>query len=111
MIQPTPKLYVHLDENGVMRVGNTQVMLDSVVASFDQGHSAETIRAQYPALSLEEVFGAIAYYLANRQEVQEYLQRQEALYDRLRAESKQQPSEVMQRLRAVKFAANKEFGP
>ena len=102
MIQPAPKLYVDLDEHGVMRVGNTRVMLDSVVASFEQGHTAETIRAQYPVLALEEVYGAIAYYLANRQEVTAYLQRQQALYDRLREESNRQPSDVMQRLRAAK---------
>ena len=40
-------------------------MLDSVVAAFHQGHSAETIAQQYPALSLEEIYGAITYYLAN----------------------------------------------
>jgi uncharacterized protein (DUF433 family) len=102
MIQPHTKSYVKVDEHGVMRVGDTRVMLDSVVASFEQGHTAETIRAQYPALTLEEVYGAITYYLANRQEVAEYLQRQQALYERLRDESNQQPSEVMRRLRAVK---------
>jgi len=48
-----------LDETGVYRIGNTRVMLDSVLAGFQQGHSAETIRQQYPALSLEEVYGSI----------------------------------------------------
>ena len=38
------KSYVRLDENGVLRVGAGRVMLDSVVAAFQQGHSAETIR-------------------------------------------------------------------
>jgi hypothetical protein len=36
------KSYVHVDEHGVMRVGNSRVMLDSVVASFEQGYSPET---------------------------------------------------------------------
>jgi hypothetical protein len=53
------KAYVRVDENGVYRVGMTRVMLDSVVAAFRQGHSAETIRQQYPALTLEEVYGSI----------------------------------------------------
>jgi uncharacterized protein (DUF433 family) len=102
MIQRNPKPYVRVDEHGVMRVANTRVMLDSVVASFDEGLAPETIRTQYPALTLEEVYGAITYYLANRQEVDEYLQRQRALYDRLRDESTRQPNEAMQRLRALK---------
>ncbi len=40
------KTYVRRDEHGVLRVGGTRVMLDSVVAGFDQGHSAETIAQQ-----------------------------------------------------------------
>jgi len=52
------------------------------VIAFQQGHSAETIQQLYPALSLEEVYGAIAFYLANRDEVDQYLERQEQLWDR-----------------------------
>ena len=58
--------YVRLDEHGVLRVGGTRVMLDSVVVAFQQGHSPETIQQQYPVLTLEEVYGAVAYYLATR---------------------------------------------
>ncbi len=43
--------YVTTDEHGVMRAGHTRVMLDSVIASFHEGNSAETIGQQYPALS------------------------------------------------------------
>ena len=55
-----PKIYVHLDEHQVLRVAHTGVMLDSLLASFQQGYSAEAIQQQYPALTLEEVYGAIA---------------------------------------------------
>src|SRR5262245_41338709 len=102
MIQPVPKMYVQADEHNVLRVGNTRVMLDAVVASFDAGHTAESIQGQYPALSLAEVYGAIAYYLTHRAEVGEYLRRQGARWDALRAEAQRQPSEVAQRLRALK---------
>ncbi len=64
-----PKSYVRTDEHGVMRVGGSGVMLDSVVARFQQGHSPETIQQQYPALSLEEVYGALTWYLAHAEEV------------------------------------------
>jgi hypothetical protein len=46
--------YIRVDENGVYRVGTSRVMLDSVVAGFHLGHSAETIKQQYPVLTLEE---------------------------------------------------------
>ena len=39
--------YVRLDEHDVYRVGQGRVMLDSVVAAWQQGHSPEAIRSQY----------------------------------------------------------------
>ena len=98
------KSYVQMDEQGVMRVGKTRVMLDSVVAGFEQGHSPETIQQQFPALNLEEVYGAITYYLAYRDDVQAYLKRQDALWEKLRAEGDKQSSPVVKRLRALKAA-------
>jgi uncharacterized protein (DUF433 family) len=94
------KNYVRLDEHGVMRVGATRVMLDSVVAGYQQGHSAETIRHQYPALSLEEVHGAIAFYLANQAEVEDYLRRQNQLWEQERMKAEQSASPALQRLRS-----------
>lgn len=102
------KSYVRTDEHGALRVGGTRVSLDSVVYAFRQGHSAETICDQYPALSLEEVYGAIAYYLGNREEVQQYLERQEKLWDVMRERAEQDPSPVVQRLRALRAAALRE---
>jgi uncharacterized protein (DUF433 family) len=100
--------YVRVDENGVYRVGTTRVMLDSVVAAFRQGHSAETIKQQFPALSLEEVYGSIAYYLAHAAEIDAYLQRQDAVWEELRSRSEEQPSAVVERLRALTNAGARE---
>ncbi len=99
-MQPS-KSYVWVDEHGVMRVGKSRVMLDSIVASFEQGYSPETIQQQYPALSLEEVYGAIAWYLSNADEVFRYLDRQNALWAQWRAKAAAQSSPVVQRLRAL----------
>jgi len=93
------EIYVRLDENSVMRVGKTRVMLDSVVAAFQQGHSPETIQQEYPALKLEEVYGAVAYYLANQDEVDRYLKRQGQIWNELREKSGQASNPVVQRLR------------
>lgn len=93
--------YVRDDEHGVKRVGNTHVMLDSIVAAFQQGHSAETIVQQYPAVTLEQVYGAITYYLANKSEVDRYLQRQDEVWKRERARAEQTVSPVLARLRNI----------
>jgi len=85
-----------------MRVLGTRVMIDSVVAGFQQGLSAETIQQQYPALSLEEVYGAIAYYLRHREQVDRYLTQQQQTWDALRSDSAANNNAVIQRLRALR---------
>ena len=57
---------------------------------------------QYPALSLEEVYGAIAYYLAHKDEVHTYLKQQDALWEAWRAKSAVQSHPVVERLRALR---------
>jgi uncharacterized protein (DUF433 family) len=94
--------YVRVDEHGVMRIGNSRVMLDSIVAGFAQGHSPETLQQQYPALSLEEVYGAITYYLAYTDEVHTYLKRQDELWEGWRAKSAIRSSPIVERLRALR---------
>lgn len=61
--------YVTEDQDSILRVGDTRVMLDSVLAVFFRGESPETIQREYPSLSLEEVYGAITYYLSHRDSV------------------------------------------
>lgn len=99
---PQAKSYVHTDDHGVMRVGATRVMLDSIVAGFQQGHSPETIQQQYPAVSLEEVYGTIAWYLAHAEEAEQYLARQAAVWEHEREKAARRPSPVVQRLRALR---------
>ena len=53
------KTYVRKNEQGAWRVGALDVSLDSVVIAYQQGYSAETIQQLLPALTLEEVYGAI----------------------------------------------------
>ena len=96
------KTYIRQDEQGALRVGTTRVSLDSVVYSFQQGLSAETIGEQYPSLSLEEVYGAIAYYLANRKEIDRYLEGQKQLWTDLRAKAETKSSPVVERLRTIR---------
>jgi uncharacterized protein (DUF433 family) len=54
------KEYVKVVE-GAYRVGNTRVSLDSLVYLFREGMSAESMVESYPALTLEQVHGALAF--------------------------------------------------
>jgi uncharacterized protein (DUF433 family) len=102
------KTYVRADQYGVLRIGGTRVSLDSVVYAFRQGHTPEAIRQQYSTLSLEEIYGALAFYLANRDEVDRYLQSQQQTWDHFRQQAEQQPAPVVERLRALQAASVSE---
>lgn len=64
--------------NGGFYVAGARVSLDSIVYSFKAGDSPETIRQNFSSLSLEQVYGAIAFYLAHEQEVDANIREGEA---------------------------------
>jgi uncharacterized protein (DUF433 family) len=90
------------DEHGVYRVGDTRVSLDSVVIAFRDGASAETIRDHYPSLTLEHVYGAIAYYLGHMDEIDRYLKQQDEVWEYWRKRSQEDPAPVIARLQAIR---------
>ena len=68
--QPVPLV---ADGDGVVRVAKTRVTLDTVIAAFHDGLTAEEIIEQYPSLELGPVYAVISYYLCQRVEVDAYL--------------------------------------
>ncbi|HWX41410.1 MAG TPA: DUF433 domain-containing protein [Blastocatellia bacterium] len=72
---------------GAYRISGTRVSLDSVVYAWLEGLSPESIVESYPALTLEQVHGALAYYLAHQQEIDRYLRLGEAQFEELRAQT------------------------
>ena len=86
----TTNEYIEQRDGGYW-IRGTRVSLDSIVYRFLEGLSAESIRADcFPVLTLEQVYGAIAYYLRHSSEVDAYLQEAHTEYEsfreRLRAE-------------------------
>ena len=63
------------------RVAGTRVSLDSIVYCFWNGESPESIVQSFPVLTLEQVYGAIAYYLDHQDEIDKYIKQGEADYD------------------------------
>ncbi len=64
-----PNDYVEKQGEG-WRVCGSRVSLGSVIAAFRDGLSPEAIaRECFPTLSLEQVYGAITFYLAHRAEL------------------------------------------
>ena len=67
------------DESGVIRVGNSRVLLELVIRAFQDGAAPESIVQRYSTLSLADVYGAIGYYLRHQQAVKDYLNQREEL--------------------------------
>ena len=63
------------------RVTGSRVSLDSIVYCFWNSDSPESIVQSFPTLRLEQVYGAIAYYLDHQNEVDEYVKQGEADYE------------------------------
>lgn len=69
------------------RVAGTRVSLDSVVYAWRRGESPEGIIDSFPSLTLEQVYGALAFYLANQEEIDEYLRQGEVEFGKMRQRS------------------------
>ena len=69
--------YVEQRDQGYW-ISGSRVSLESVIFAFLDGLSPETIASEcFPVLTLEQVYGAITYYLSQRQEVDVYLKQVE----------------------------------
>lgn len=101
MVTPEP-IPLLADQDGVVRVGDTRVTLDAVVAAFREGATAEEIAQQYPSLRLADVYAVIGYYLRHQTEVEAYLQQQQrrAADARQTNETRFDPAGVRERLLA-----------
>ena len=101
-IDATERIPVHADADDVIRIGGTRVTLDTVVAAFDAGATAEEIVQQYPAVALADAYSVIAYYLRHRPEVEKYLERRRDHAAEVRTENERRfdPSGVRDRLLA-----------
>jgi uncharacterized protein (DUF433 family) len=104
MAIPTPVDIVLLErwDDGTIRMKGSRILLDSVIAPYLRGETPEAITDRYPSLPLEDVYGAITYYLRHREEVSAYLVEQEVLRAEVRAEimRREPPEEIRARLLA-----------
>src|SRR5579864_7726122 len=73
--------------DGVIRVGNTRVTLDTIIAAFNEGATAEEIAQQYSVLSLADVYAVVAYYLNHKTDVDTYLHAGEQVAQQVQIEN------------------------
>lgn len=100
----TGTIPLKVDKDGVIRVSKTRVTLDTIVAAFLEGLTAEEIAVQYPVVPLADVYSVIGYYLRQKSRVQEYLKRREKLAQEVRKQNEERfnQSGIRERLLAKK---------
>jgi hypothetical protein len=75
-----------------------------VVHAFWDGETPETFCEAYPSLTLEQVYGAIGYYLAHRDHVDAELAAQETEASRLRDLARTRNADLRSRLTDARAA-------
>ncbi|MCO6458890.1 MAG: DUF433 domain-containing protein [Pirellulaceae bacterium] len=71
---------------GRIRIGGTRITVHRIAVLYKQGQNAEEVARTYPHLSLGQVYAALAYYHANRDEVEAELAADDAEYDSLKSQ-------------------------
>ena len=72
------------DSNGVIRVTNTRVTLSTLIAFYNVGQTPQQLHEAFPTVSLTAIFTIIAYYLSNRDTVDDYINQIELEAEALR---------------------------
>lgn len=86
------------ERDGNYYIAATRISLDSIVHAFRRGDSPETICQNFDLLRLEEVYGAVAYYLANQAGIDAYLIRQNEKWTEGRRSAEPLPDDLRDRL-------------
>ena len=87
--------------DGGFYIRGTRVPLDSIVHEFRDGVSAESIRQAFPTLTLEQVYGAIAFYLGHQAQVDTSIRDAERAWSEFEA-AHPVPESIRDRLREAR---------
>ena len=91
------KEYIERREGGLY-VAGTRISLDSIVYAFRRGGAPETICQNFELLTLEEVYGAIAHYLAHQAETDTYLLQKDDQWAEGRRQAEPLPESLREKL-------------
>jgi len=72
---------------GRIRIDGTRITVHRIALLYKQGQQAEGIAQTYPHLSLVQVYTALAYFHANREQIESELAADDAEYDELKQQA------------------------
>jgi uncharacterized protein (DUF433 family) len=79
-----PDIPLRLDKHGDIRIGQSRVLLDTILGHYKAGMSPEEIARGYDTITLADVYETIGYYLRHKEDVEAYLERRDAEAEALR---------------------------
>jgi uncharacterized protein (DUF433 family) len=91
------KEYIERREGSFYLIGS-RVPLARIVYEFQNGAAPEAIRLDYPTLSLEQVYGAITFYLANKEEIEQDMTNRRRIEEDVIKAQPPLPPELQQKL-------------
>jgi len=91
------------ERDGGYYIAGTRISLDSIVHAFQDGESPEGILRSFPmAGPLVQIYGAITFYLENKEKVETYLKEQDRRWEELAQTQAKSDSPLAKRLREAK---------
>lgn len=104
MLPADPYLDIHSPDD--IRVHGTRVGIEQIIDGFLDGSIPEAIAVEFPTVTLEQIYGVIAYYLRNRTEADAYMARlsqwsQEMRKQQLEQLARGEAPDVVRRLRMI----------
>lgn len=100
--------YFDFVEPDIIRLTGHRVFLEHIIGRWLNGSSPEQIAQELPTLELEEVYGAITYYLHNKASTDAYLERARKSGEEQMREADAHPDPVTLRIRALKEQQRQE---
>jgi uncharacterized protein (DUF433 family) len=94
------------ERDGGYYVAGTRIALSSIVHAFQAGESPDEILRSFPlAGPLVKIYGAITFYLENKEKVETYLKQQDRRWEALRQEYPKSKDSLAKKLREAKERA------
>ena len=92
-----PEQYIERREGSFYLIGS-RIPLARIVYEFLNGAAPEAIRLGYPTLSMEQVHGAITFYLANKEVVERDMTDRRRIEEEITMMQRPLPPELQQKL-------------
>ncbi|VEN75325.1 conserved hypothetical protein [Candidatus Desulfarcum epimagneticum] len=85
-----------------IRIKGTRVGIETVLDDYLNAMSPEQIAIRYPALTLEQVYATVTFYLRNQTQVDRYLDRWRLYSEKAWLDQRRRPSPAVRRLQELK---------